>query len=56
MSFGSVVRSMCSRRDPLTVFRAGYGREVIGSGRGTVAVMTTSDLGGLIWVVESSPS
>ena len=44
MSFGSVVRSMCTRRDPLTVRRGGYGREVIGSGRGTVAVMATSDL------------
>ena len=44
MSFGSVVRSMCTRRDPLTVRRGGYGREAIGSGRGTVAVMATSDL------------
>ena len=43
MSFGSVVRNMWARRDPLTTRRAGYGRELIGFGRGTVAVMATSD-------------
>ena len=43
MSFGSVVRIILSSTDPLAARRGGYGRDVMGSGRGTVAVMATSD-------------